>query len=110
MLLNICVHLPAYRPVFDAHMGPPQLLIQRAPLQQFTLCALVHDSSLFQHHDLVGALDGAQPVCNDQQGLALGQCHNGPLDLILVLRVYKRGSVILLYTTLIIKIGNEKMP
>ena len=72
-------------------MSRPQRLIQRAAGEQFTLGASVHDLPLLQHHDLIRILNGGQPVGDHQQRLSFGKGHDGPLDLVLVLRV-REGS------------------
>ena len=58
------------------------------------LPALRENLPLFQHHDVVRIFDGGQPVCDDQQGLALGQGRDALLDLIFIFRVGESGSFV----------------
>ena len=49
---------------------------------------------LFQHHDLIRVLDGAQAVGDDQQGLPFGEGHDRALDFVLIFRIGKRGGFV----------------
>ena len=56
--------------------------------------AVPGDAAVLHHEDLVGVLNGGQPVGDGDDGLAPGQLGNGLLDEVLVLRVNAGGCLV----------------
>jgi hypothetical protein len=56
--------------------------------------AALDDPALVKHEDLVGGLDGGQPVGDDEQGLVGGQRRQRLLDGFVVDRVKRRSRLV----------------
>ena len=56
--------------------------------------ALLDDLTVLEHQDLIGARDGAQPVCNHEGGAAGAQTAQSFLDEVLTFRIQRRGRFV----------------
>ena len=58
----------------------PERGVATFPLQQLRVRAALDDPALVEHQNLVGGLDGLQPVRDDDQGLVVRQLTQRLLD------------------------------
>ena len=56
--------------------------------------ALLRDLAVVDDQNLIGILDGVQPVGNDKQSLSFDQFRNGFLDVTLVIGIYAGSRLI----------------
>ena len=68
--------------------------VQPALGHQLRMGALLDDAAVLYHQDLVGVLDGGQPVGDGEDGLSFRQGGQGLLDQVLILRVREGGGLV----------------
>lgn len=74
----------------------PLRVVQPPPLHQLLVTPLLLNATLADNHDLIGALDGLQPVSDDQEGL-VGAPGQGLLNLPVTSPVSVRDLVLVLW-------------
>lgn len=75
-------------------MRLPHVAVERATGKQRFLAAFGFDPAALQHDNVVGMLNGGQPVRDDKQRFASGQLRKAPLNLVLVFGVRKGGGFV----------------
>ena len=68
--------------------------IQPALGHQLFMGAPLDDAAVLHHQDLIGVLDGGQPVGDGEDGLSFRQGGQGLLDQVFVLRVHAGSGLV----------------
>ena len=87
---NKLANAPALSLLPDLNEPP----VQPALGHQLRMGALLDDAAILHHQNLVGVLDGGQPVGDGEDRLSLGQGGQGLLDQVLILRIHAGGGLV----------------